>query len=91
MIYATLLLRKSLFTPMVRYMDLSALELNTMAIVTKVGHKREENRLRSVGIRVGARIQVLDRTSSHGYRVKVDDTRLVLSHELAQTIDCIYR
>jgi len=72
-------------------MELSSLELNTMAVVTKAGHKREEDRLRSVGIRIGACIQVLDRTSSHGYRVKVDDTRLVLSQELAQTIDCIYR
>lgn len=72
-------------------MNLPFLELNTMAIVTKVSHKREEDRLRSVGIRIGAQIQVLDRTSARGYRVKVDDTRLVLSQELAQTIDCIYR
>lgn len=72
-------------------MDLSALDLNQMAVVSKLGDQRQEDRLRSVGIRIGAEVQVIGRTSSRGCLVKVDDTRLVLSRELAQTIDCTYR
>lgn len=71
-------------------MDLSALDLNQMAVVSKLGDQWQEGRLRSVGIRIGAKVQVIGRTSSRGYLVKVDDTRLVLSRELAQTIDCTY-
>ena len=72
-------------------MNLSALERNRVAVISKVGDQKQEDRLRSVGIRLGAGIQVIGRTSSRGYLVKVDDTRLVLSRELAQTIDCTYR
>ena len=69
-------------------MNLTALDQNAMAIVTGLGDKEQESRLRSAGIRVGAGVEVLGRTSARGYLIKVDDTRLVLSQELAQTIDC---
>lgn len=70
-------------------MDLSTLDHNQMAFISKLGS--QQGRLNSVGIRPGADIQVLGRTSSRGYLVKVDDTRLVLSRELARTIECTYR
>lgn len=74
---------------MVCFMDLSTLGHNRMALISKLSG--QQDRLNSVGIRPGADIQVLGRTSSRGYLVKVDDTRLVLSRELARTIECTYR
>lgn len=72
-------------------MNLPSLKYNKVAVVGELGEQRNLKRLHSVGIRSGATIEVLSRASSGGFLIKVDDTRLVLSLELAQKIDCTYR
>lgn len=72
-------------------MKLPSLEYNKMAVVDELGEQKNLKRLHLAGIRPGATIEVLSRASSGGFLIKVDDTRLVLSLELAQKIDCTYR
>lgn len=66
------------------------MEQNRGAVVIAIGEDRYLNRLQSSGIRLGASIELIGRTSSRGFLVKVDDTRLVLSYDLAEKINCSY-
>lgn len=43
-------------------------------------------RLAEMGVRVGARVQVLNRTTGGGRIVAVDGTRVVVDHDLARAI-----
>lgn len=72
-------------------MNLPTLEYNREAVIGELGQQTNPERLHSVGIRPGANIEILSRTSAGGLLVKVDDTRVVLSLELAKTIDCAYK
>lgn len=71
-------------------MNLATVKHNEEAVIDSIGQDRYLSRLRSVGIRPGASIEVVGRTSSRGFLVKVDDTRLVLSYDLAEKISCSY-
>ncbi|HUW87018.1 MAG TPA: FeoA family protein [Candidatus Paceibacterota bacterium] len=71
-------------------MNMTAMEQNRRAVVVTIGDDRHLNRLRSSGIRAGANIELVGRTSSRGFLVKVDDTRLVLGYDLAEKITCDY-
>lgn len=71
-------------------MNLTALKQNRRAVVVAIRDDRHLNRLRSSGIRPGAKIELVGRTSSRGFLVKVDDTRLVLGYDLAEKISCDY-
>ena len=71
-------------------MNLATMEQNRGAVVIAIGEDRYVSRLRSSGIRPGASIELIGRTSSRGLLVKVDDTRLVLSRDLAEKISCKY-
>ena len=71
-------------------MKVTALIQNKRAVVVAIGDDRYLSRLRSSGIRPGAKIELVARTSSRGYLVKVDDTRLVLGYDLAEKIRCDY-
>ncbi|MDP1720333.1 MAG: FeoA family protein [Candidatus Nanopelagicaceae bacterium] len=71
-------------------MNLATLKQNRGAIVVAIGEDRHLSQLQSSGIQPGANIELVGRTSSHGLLVKVDDTRLVLSRDLAEEIICSY-
>ena len=71
-------------------MNLTDLEQNKEAVVISIRDDRHLSRLRSSGIRPGAKIELVGRTSSRGFLVKVDDTRLVLGYEIAEKISCAY-
>jgi Fe2+ transport system protein FeoA len=71
-------------------MNLTDLEQNKEAVVISIRDDRHLSRLRSSGIRPGANIALVGRTSSRGFLVKVDDTRLVLGYEIAEKISCAY-
>lgn len=71
-------------------MNVTALKQNRQAVVVAIGDDRYLSRLRSRGIRPGAKIELVARTSSRGFLVKVDDTRLVLGYDLAEKIRCDY-
>ena len=72
-------------------MKLARLEHHRIAVVGGLDEATNSVRLQSVGIHPGAAIEILSATSSRGLLVKVDDTRLVLSLELASKIECYYR
>ncbi len=71
-------------------MNLAEVDLNRAATVSEVGWDKSATPLKSVGIRAGAMIEVLGRTASRGFLVKVDDTRVVVGFEIAKLIDCSY-
>lgn len=71
-------------------MNLLGMECHRVATVVSLGRAEAPTRLESVGIRVGAAIEVLSKTASRGYLVKVDDTRVVVGIELAKLINCSY-
>lgn len=71
-------------------MHLPRVEFRRAATVSSLGEAENLARLDAVGIRVGAAIEVLGRTASRGFLVKVDDTRVVVGFELAELINCSY-
>jgi Fe2+ transport system protein FeoA len=71
-------------------MNLADVEPNRAATVSALSWTKTTTRLESVGIRVGAMIEVLGRTASRGFLVKVDDTRVVVGFEFANLIRCSY-
>lgn len=72
-------------------MNLAQVKHHRMALVGALNEATYSARLLAVGIHPGATIEILSRTSSRGLLVKVDDTRVVLSLELASQIECCYR
>lgn len=71
-------------------MNLPGVDHNRAVTVSMLGRATSSARLDSVGIREGVTIEVLGRTASRGFLVKVDDTRVVVGFDLAKLICCAY-
>jgi Fe2+ transport system protein FeoA len=85
--YATLMLRNSRDGVSLRYVKASELEVSQPAIVSGLILDVMSGRLMSLGVRKGARIQKLRKTTGGAILFRVEDHRVVLHRSLAELVE----